>query len=591
MKTSIINYAFCFLLVVSAFTILPFLGLTEYHTKGEPRESIVSYSMLETGNWILPRNNGGEMAYKPPFFHWSVAAVGLLNGGEITEGSSRVPSAIALIGMTAFGFLFFGKRKGVGVALLAAFVTLTNFELHRAGANCRVDMVLTALIVSALYCLYRWYERGMKGVPWVGVLLMSCATLTKGPVGTLLPCLVMGVFLLLRGVNFFKASLLMGAWALLSLVLPALWYAEAYRTGGKEFLDLMLEENVGRMTSTMKYDAVPNPWYYNFITVTAGFVPWTLLAALSLFGLSYRTVSARPAGWWKRFTAWIGRMEPVDLFALTAIVVPFVFYTIPESKRSVYLMPIYPFIAYFLAKYMIYLMRRGSKVIKVYGGILAVLSVLLIVCFVGMKCGLVPESLFGGRHAYENVNFLRAIRGIDGIGSYALMAVPLALGIGWWFFQRRRALSPLYLAALVALTMGIYLALDGALQPPILNSKSVKSVAAEIERTVPASEGTLYEFIESSVYAKGDPLHYFQLNFYMGNRIDNFYLKRPAEGFLLISVGDAEKWLPRFEGEGYRFERVYQSKKRVLKQITDVYRFRKETPVPSSVSDTRSAGS
>ena len=194
MKTLTSNKAFWLLLVICVVTILPFLGLSEYHTKGEPREAIVSYSMLDSGNWILPRNNGGEMAYKPPFFHWSIAAVSaVVNGGQVTEMTSRLPSAIALIAMTLCGFLFFAKRKGVQLALLAAFITLTNFELHRAGANCRVDMVLTALTVGALYCLYRWYEKGLKGIPWLAILLMSCGTLTKGPVGTIIPCLVVGI--------------------------------------------------------------------------------------------------------------------------------------------------------------------------------------------------------------------------------------------------------------------------------------------------------------------------------------------------------------------------------------------------------------
>ena len=46
------------------------------------------------------------------------------------------------------------------------------------------------------------------------------------------------------------------------------------------------------------------------------------------------------------------------------------------------------------------------------------------------------------------------------------------------------------LYALVVLTMGLYLALDGAYQPAALNSKSVKFVAAEIEKIAPESEGT-----------------------------------------------------------------------------------------------------
>ena len=57
------------LLVVCVFVMLPFLGLADFNTKGEPREAVVTYSILDIGNWILPTNNGGEMPYKPPFFY------------------------------------------------------------------------------------------------------------------------------------------------------------------------------------------------------------------------------------------------------------------------------------------------------------------------------------------------------------------------------------------------------------------------------------------------------------------------------------------------------------------------------------------
>lgn len=166
-----------------------------------------------------------------------------------------------------------------------------------------------------------------------------------------------------------------------------------------------------------------------------------------------------------------------------------------------------------------------------------------------MKCGLIPETIFQGRHAQNNINFLHAIQNINGIGSFILIAIPTLLGICWWFYQRKYTLSNRFLYAIVALTMGMYIALDGAYQPPILNSKSVKSVAAEIDRVVPASAGTLYEFIEAGVRSIGDPVHYFEINFYLGNRIGNFYKDRPSEGFLLIGMQDAERNLPEFEKE------------------------------------------
>ena len=37
---------FNWLVIICALTLLPFLGLSDFHTKGEPREAIVGYSML-----------------------------------------------------------------------------------------------------------------------------------------------------------------------------------------------------------------------------------------------------------------------------------------------------------------------------------------------------------------------------------------------------------------------------------------------------------------------------------------------------------------------------------------------------------------
>ena len=579
MKTLKTDKTFWLLLVICIVTIIPFLGLTSYHTKGEPRESIVSYTMLETDNWILPRNNGGEMAYKPPFFHWSIAAISALNGDKVTEMTSRLPSAIALILMTLGGFLFFAKRKGAEIALLTAFITLTNFELHRAGANCRVDMVLTACTVGALYFFYKWYEKGLKGLPWLAILCMSLGTFTKGPVGSVIPCLVTGVFLLLRGTNFFKAFFLLALTGILSFVLPACWYMAAYRQGGEEFLALMLEENVGRMTNTMSYDSCVNPWPYNFVTLIGGYVPWTLMAVFSLFSLTYRKVKVQPAAWWSRFKTWITEMDTVNLFALTSIVVIFVFYCFPQSKRSVYLMPIYPFIAYFFAQYLFYLVKKQAKSIKVYGGVLAVLSLLLFACFIAVKCGLIPESIFQGKRADENIRFMQAIQNISGFGALLLIAIPTVLGAYWWQYSRKNAISKQMLYFIVALTMGIYLALDGAYQPAVLNAKSDKDVAAEIAELIPENKGHIYEFMSHNLHVAGDFLHYYSINFYLGNRIDDFYDKRPAKGYLLLGKRDAEQYLPEFEKEGYSFKLFYTSPKRVSGDIAEIYEFTKKTPV------------
>lgn len=575
MKSLTSNKTFWLLLLICILTIIPFLGLYDYNTKGEPRESIVSYTMLETGNWILPRNNGGEMAYKPPFFHWCVAGVSAING-KVTEMTSRVPSAVAFIILVMVTFAFYLKRKGQKVAFISALLMLGCLELARASCNCRVDMVLTMLTVCALYCFYEWYERNLRGIPWLAIILMSLGTLTKGPVGAIIPCLVTGIFLLIRGVKFYKAFFLLLLFGIMSLVLPAMWYVAAYHQGGQAFLDLMYEENIGRMTNTMSYDSCVNPWPYNILTLIVGYLPWTLLVIISLFGLSYHKFSGGISILWHRFVAWIKNMEPLDLFSFAAIVIIFVFYCIPQSKRSVYLMPMYPFMAYFLARYIMWLTAKRSKTIIVYGGIISIIGILLFATFIVVKCGLIPDTIFHGRHAIQNIAILHAIENVSGLLAWTCALIPTALCVYWWKYIGNHKIGDGHIYGMLAMVITVFLAVNVSYKPGILNAKSSKPIALQIDKLAPQSQGKLYEYIEGGVTAKGDPVHFFELNFYLGNRIGSFYHEQPSSGFLIISDDDARNDLGQYVKKGYHFELRHQLLNKANGQTLFLYHFLRE---------------
>lgn len=564
------NKQFIFLAIICVVTLLPFLGLTDFHTKGEPREAIVSYSMIETGNWILPINNGGDIAYKPPFFHWCIAAISAI-AGEVTEYTSRMPSALALIAMVLGGFMFYAKRRGTALALLMGLITLSNFEVHRAGMNCRVDMVLTAFIVLALYQLYRWCEKDRSGFPWLATLFMGCATLTKGPVGIILPCLVTGVYLLLRGTKFHKAFFSMTLVAIASCILPALWYMAAYQLGGDNFIDLVMEENFGRFMGKMSYESHENPAYYNIITVVAGYAPYTLLVLLSLFTLTYHKISGKPHELWQRFTTYIREMDNVRLFSLLSIVLIFVFYCIPKSKRSVYLLPIYPFIAYFLAEYIMYLAKKKPKAIKIYGSFLSVVSIILLATFIAVKLGLVPETIFHGRHAAENIMFLNGIADIPlNFINIILIILPLLAAIYFFRTIRKKATGLTSAFAAIIVTFCIYISLDGVYQPTVLNIKSGKGMAKEIRDIV--KEDNVYSYISIGM------MRFYVINFYNNDRIMLFEKEMPQNGYLLIGEGDSKEFIPRHEPE-YTFDLVYKSNKRGadVRDIIHLYKFEKKT--------------
>lgn len=544
------NKAFTIVCVIAVMLTVPFLGLTDFYSKGEPREAVVAYTMVEHGNWILPINNGGDIPYKPPFFHWCIALFSLLQG-HVSEFTSRLPSALALVAMSVGGFVFFAKRKNANMALLATLLSLTAFEVHRAGINCRVDMVNTAFMVGALFLMFRWWERGKHTMPWLAILCMSGATLTKGPVGMLLPCAVMGVFMLTQRESLWSTVWRLGLTALLSLVLPLCWYYAAYLQGGDEFLRLVKEENIDRLLGKMAYESHENPFWYNFLTLITGWLPYTLLFVFSLFVLPWKRFSK------SGFMQSVRRAEPMQVFVWLAFGLILFFYCIPKSKRSVYLLPCYPFMAWLMAQYVVWLVANRLSAVKAYAWLMGVLGVVLSVAFVVLKTGVVPDTLFHGKHAADNIAMLHSLESISVSPSHLLFALlPAAVGVAtiMTLLKKDDTLRNRVVWLSLSVVVTLFLALDSTFQPAVLNTKADKPLAPQIEQRFDMTK--MYSYMSSPM------LHFFSLNFYLGDRIQQFEKVKPEDGVLMIPEDDVEEF-KKTVGRGYCLQRVWQIRRAV----------------------------
>lgn len=544
------NKAFTIVCVIAVMLTVPFLGLTDFYSKGEPREAVVAYTMVEHGNWILPINNGGDIPYKPPFFHWCIALFSLLQG-HVSEFTSRLPSALALVAMSVGGFVFFAKRKNANMALLATLLSLTAFEVHRAGINCRVDMVNTAFMVGALFLMFRWWERGKHTMPWLAILCMSGATLTKGPVGMLLPCAVMGVFMLTQRESLWSTVWRLGLTALLSLILPLCWYYAAYLQGGDEFLRLVKEENIDRLLGKMAYESHENPFWYNFLTLITGWLPYTLLFVFSLFVLPWKRFSK------SGFMQSVRRAEPMQVFVWLAFGLILFFYCIPKSKRSVYLLPCYPFMAWLMAQYVVWLVANRLSAVKAYAWLLSVLGVVLSVAFVVLKTGMVPDTLFHGKHAADNIAMLHALESISVSPSHLLFALlPAVVGVAtiMTLLKKDDALRNRVVWLSLSVVVALFLAIDSTFQPAVLNTKADKPLAPQIEQRFDMTK--MYSYMSSPM------LHFFSLNFYLGDRIQQFEKVKPEDGVLMIPEDDVEEF-KKTVGRGYCLQRVWQIRRAV----------------------------
>lgn len=569
MRTPTLQYLYLqkpvtMVIVICIISVLPWIGLGDFSTKGEPREAAVAVSMIETGNWILPQVYANEFAYKPPLAHWLMATFSLPQG-HVSEFTSRLPSALAFIMLIGFSLVFFGKRLRFQQAFIATLLLITCIEIHRAALTTRVDMLLTTFIVIGLFQLYRWEDKlELKGVPILIPALLGCAVLTKGPVGVILPLFVFGVYLLmLRKYSYlviFKALVYAG---ISSMFLPLLWYVAAWKQGGDTFLNVVLAENFGRFfhlsTPNLHYGlGHENGVWYNFMTLAAGFIPWTIFFFFSLFGLKLHKTEKSVKEILKDVWNKIQSMEKEKLFSLVALVCIIFFYSIPSSKRSVYLMPAYPFIAIFLAQYTLYITEYRTKVTRIFAAFLASVTAVVMIAIVLTMTGAIDPVKIASQYTNRQVT-LEAVGLVSNMFAHpsgltiCILLVLLAI-LATVYYQMFKKINIKILYATIALSFAINLLIDGVVMLGIRQGSSARPFAEQVQKDYPLDDRNMYVVNDLRTY-----MNLYGLNFYMGNKFHDFGLEQPASGFLFCTMKDLEK-IQKNYGDKYTFSPLTSTK-------------------------------
>lgn len=508
-----------FVILLTALLTLPFLGLGHFYTRGEPREALVAMAMLDQGNFILPFFQG-EFAFKPPMLHWLVSLFSL-PAGHVSELSARIPSALAYIVMCTCFFRFLANRCDKWKAFIATLILITAFEVHRAAMTCRVDMVLTTFTVCAFMAVYRWEERKCKGLPWVAALLVSGAILTKGPVGCILPCFIMAVSLACKRQSLGTIVMAIVKLALLSSILPLCWYIAAYGIGGDRFLDLVMEENFGRFLGKMSYESHENGPFYYIPILLSGLLPWSLLLLLGLFAIRLKKVRLSAKGILNRFLA----ADPLTRWAIVCAVCIFVFYEIPKSKRSVYLLPMYPAMALLMAEYLSLLLRKHMRIVKAYALTITVVGILFSILLIAahwLDLSLLGDSRSGRRMASQLQQLQIAPMNVY----YLLMA--LMPVIAAYFSWRIRKSVNVWLALSFTVWTACYFSLDGLLNPAIKNAVPDYAFARTVRSLQPNGDVRFFRTDgEETMYA---------IDFYLNNQVIDVTRvdELPAEGYVMM---------------------------------------------------------
>lgn len=465
------------LLVVTACLVLFLTGARDvpFYTRGEPREGLVVREMRQTGAWLVPSRPDGELARKPPLFYWLAASVTAVLPDD-RELAMRLPSALlgtgGVLATWATARLVVGATAGLPAALLLA----TSFEWTRAASTARVDMALTAgltLLLAAWTALLVQPRRGLLALATLGATI---ATLAKGPVGLVLPGLAVAALVALRR----DPSLLrrLGVIPVLGIAAgaAALWYAAAFAQHGAAFVDVVARENWQRFVDTDEADTGhSHGLFYLPLMGLVGLLPWTALLPLAA-----------------------GRTRALaTTFLATWGVVVLAFFSLADSKRSVYLLPMFPALAVLVLAGTTTTdagdrrVRAARLLSALYVPALALLALVVLVLSLGIDVVALLQPMLDQRDAIGAAAVVDAVRATGPL--MALLALA-TLGVLPSIASARRRGDWHRLILLVAGMWIVWTAsFNGLVHPAIAATRSLRAFMQQIDRLVPPTE-TLYAF-------------------------------------------------------------------------------------------------
>lgn len=310
-----------FALLGGLFTVLWGLGAYPLLQPDEGRNAEIAREMLQSGAWLVPSYNGLPYLDKPAFFFKAVALSFRLFGEN--EAAARLPSALFGLATLVLIHRFCRIHYGAATAAAAVLVIATSPLFFAFSRYVIFDMTL-GFFVSAtiLACFSATVSEGRRRRRFylLAAAMAGLATVVKGPVGFIIPTLVMAVFHAWGGEwTWWREAFGRRKVAVfLAIVVP--WFAGvSLQHPDFPYYGLVKESFQRFTTSEFRRTA---PFYYYALVIGLCFFPWSLL-------LPEAAVKA-----WRSRTSW----RAVDrLFVVWALVVVG-FFSLSQSKLPGYIL-------------------------------------------------------------------------------------------------------------------------------------------------------------------------------------------------------------------------------------------------------------
>ncbi len=342
------------MILVAATIFFAALGSFSLFNPDEGLYAEPAREMLETGQYITTTLNYAVRFTKPPLVIWAMVAAYKLFG--INEFSARIFCATSGFILTIVTYLFANKYLGNRVAIFAACILLAAPLFVGVGRMAITDMPLSLFMGGSLFSFFHAWKQRQKFYLHLGYILTAFAIMTKGPVGLLLPILILSSFLYLSSAN--KATLKffnlpMGILVIALIALP--WFViEIVLTKGAYFNEFIMRENFARFASVV--DSHKGPWFYHIAAVFGGLFPWSIVLPQSIITELkniHSKINTRIAEnksplcltHWQNSCENLSAADAVLLFALISAVIIIAFFSVSVSKLLPYTLPAFPALA------------------------------------------------------------------------------------------------------------------------------------------------------------------------------------------------------------------------------------------------------
>lgn len=374
----------------------------------ESNYALTAKEMVLSGDWLSPQIYGRYWFDKPILFYW-VTALGFKLFGFNEFGARFFP---AIFGLGAIGLAAYGGTKlyNERVGWLSGFILLSSVEFFLISKSIITDAVLFLFFSATLLFFYLGYKEKSKRYWYFMYVSAGLAVLTKGPIGVLLPGLVIVLFLLwkkewrvLKYCHLFSGLLIFSV-----ITLP--WYAVMYHIHGSEFVSTFFGVHNYLRATVSEHPRDNVIYYYTMVNLLALF-PWSLIIPWMI---------------WKRIREHNYRFEEKEGFLLIWATVIFFFFQNMATKYITYTYPLlFPtaiLIGYVFDKYGDKCLYKGF--IQLFGVFLGLLVGAAWWCnyrgILSMRAMyLLPISLFIGILGYYVVQYRRLAKFI-GVGCVCL---------------------------------------------------------------------------------------------------------------------------------------------------------------------------